>query len=188
MPRLIALSGSLRRQSYNTALARALAELAPEGWAVDVVTPLGIPLYDGDLEADQGVPEVVTELKDRIAAAAGLIIVTPEYNQGVPGVLKNAVDWLSRPPADIPRVFRARPVAICGASPGGGGTRSAQYAWLPTLRALGVRLYSEHTLLVAGAGNVISADGRLQDKDIRDRAQALMHGFCTFAEGFIQET
>ncbi|WP_290650310.1 NADPH-dependent FMN reductase [Aquisalimonas sp.] len=183
MPHLIALSGSLRRQSHNTALARALAELAPDGWTVDVVTPAGVPLYDGDVEAEHGVPDVVTALKDRIAAADGLILVTPEYNQGVPGVFKNTIDWLTRPPKDIARVFRGKPVALCGATPGGGGTRSSQYGWLPILRTLGTRVYSEHLLLVPGAGKVFSADGELLDQDIRDRAQALMEGFCRFAEG-----
>lgn len=182
MPHLIILSGSLRRQSYNTALAHVLAELAPDGWTADVVTPSGIPLYDGDMEAEQGVPESVTALKDRIETAAGLILVTPEYNQGVPGVLKNTVDWLTRPPKDIARVFRAKPVAICGATPGGGGTRSSQYAWLPTLRALGTRLYSEHTLAVPAAGKAFSEEGLLMDQEIREKARALMEGFCRFSQ------
>lgn len=182
MPNLIALSGSLRRGSYNTALAYAIAELAPAGWKVEVVTPAGIPLYDGDLEAGDGVPETVTALKERIADAAGLIMVTPEYNQGVPGVLKNTVDWLTRPPNDIARVFRAKPVALCGATPGGGGTRSSQYAWLPTLRALGTRLYSEHTLFVPSADKAFSEDGQLLDLEIRERARAMLEGFCRFSQ------
>lgn len=177
---IIALSGSLRGGSWNTRLAHALAELAPAGCTVEVATPHGIPLYDGDVEAAEGIPEAVAALKDRVAAADGLVLVTPEYNQGVPGVFKNALDWMTRPPKDIARVFRGKPVALCGATPGGAGTRSAQYAWLPTLRTLGTRLYSEHILFLARAGELFDADGHLVDSDTRERAAALVHGFCRF--------
>lgn len=180
---IIALSGSLRTGSYNTALARALAELAPAGCEVEVATPRGIPLYDGDAEAADGIPEAVAELKERVAASEGLVLVTPEYNQGVPGVMKNAIDWLSRPPSDVGRIFRGRPVALCGATAGGAGTRSAQYAWLPTLRGLGTRVYSEDTLLVSQAGQRFDESGRLVDEDLRDRARRLIEGFHAFASG-----
>lgn len=183
MTRIVAFSGSLRADSYNTALARALAELAPDCCDVEVATPAGIPVYDGDLERDEGVPAAVDRLKEQVAAADGLVLVTPEYNQGVPGPFKNAIDWMTRPPKDIARVFRGRPVALCGATPGANGTRSAQYAWLPTLRALGTRLYSEQTLFVANAAERFDADGRLADDDIRERATALMDGFCRFMGG-----
>ncbi|MDZ7748981.1 MAG: rhomboid family intramembrane serine protease [Halofilum sp. (in: g-proteobacteria)] len=178
---IIVLSGSLRSGSYNTCLAHALAELAPEGCDVEVATPRGVPVYDGDVEADEGIPDAVAALKDRVAAADGLVLVTPEYNQGVPGPFKNAIDWMTRPPKDIARVFRGKPVALCGATPGGAGTRSAQYAWLPTLRTLGTRLYSEHSLLLARAGELFDTDGRLVDQDMRERAAGLIHGLCTFA-------
>ena len=182
MPRIIALSGSLRSGSYNTALARALAARAPDGCEVEVATPAGIPLYDGDLEAGQGVPDTVESLKDRIAAIDGLVLVTPEYNQGVPGVMKNTIDWLSRPPADIGRVFGDRPVALCGATPGGAGTRSAQYALLPTLRALGARVWSGKLLYVSRAGSVFDEGGNLVDEDIGKRVDGFMEGFCRFME------
>lgn len=180
---VVALSGSLRAGSYNTALARALVELAPSCCDVQVATPAGVPVYDGDLESGEGVPAVVEGLKDQVAAADGLVLVTPEYNQGVPGPFKNTIDWMTRPPKDIARVFRGRPVALCGATPGGNGTRSAQYAWLPTLRALGTRVYSEHTLFVPNAAERFDADGRLVDDGIRERATALMDGFCRFMGG-----
>lgn len=99
MTRLIGISGSLRRGSFNTALLRAGAELMPEGTELTVETIRGIPLYDGDQETAEGIPEQVATLKDAIAAADGLLLVTPEYNNSIPGVLKNAIDWLSRPPA-----------------------------------------------------------------------------------------
>lgn len=181
MQHLVALSGSLRRDSFNTALANAFAELAPAGVSVEVFTPAGIPLYDGDLEAAEGVPEAVAVLKERIAAAEGVILVTPEYNQGVPGVLKNALDWLTRPPADIKRIFADRPFALCGASAGRGGSRAAQYAWLPTLRALGVRLWNGGQLYLPAAGELMDADGRLQDRETRERAERFVRAFAASA-------
>jgi NAD(P)H-dependent FMN reductase len=181
--RIVLLSGSIRHGSLNTALAHALAELAPDGCETEVATIADIPVYDGDLEAEEGIPAAVEALKDKVAAADGLVLVTPEYNQGVPGPLKNAIDWMTRPPSDIGRVFGRKPVALCGATPGSGATRSAQYAWLPTLRALQTRLYSDKTLLVPGAGDRFDEQGRLTDEDTRKRAAALMEGFCEFAGG-----
>jgi len=183
MTEIIALSGSLRKGSWNTILANALAARAPDGCNVGVVTPAGIPLYDGDLEASEGVPREVEALKNRIAAADGLLLVTPEYNQGVPGVMKNTLDWLTRPPADIPRVLGNRAVALCGATPGTAGTRSAQYALLPTLRALGTRVWAGKTLYVAGAAKVFGDDGRLLDEDMDKRLTDFIKGFEGFASG-----
>lgn len=183
MTRIITLSGSLRSGSFNTRLARALADRAPGGCDLEVVTPAGIPLYDGDLESKEGVPGAVEALKDRIASADGLVLVTPEYNQGVPGVMKNTIDWLSRPPADIARVFGGRPVAICGATPGGAGTRSAQYALLPTLRALGAQVWSGKTLYVSSARKVLDEQGAVIDEDIEKRIVDFIEGFCRFAGG-----
>ena len=108
MTTLIGLSGSLRQASYNTALLRSAAALMPEGSELVVETIRGIPLYDADLEAAEGLPEQVTALKEAIAAADGLLLVTPEYNNSIPGVFKNAIDWLSRPDSDIKRVFGSR--------------------------------------------------------------------------------
>src|SRR5438132_1045358 len=104
MPHIIGVAGSLRAGSYNAALLRAAASLTPAGSEMTIATLHGIPLYDGDVEAG-GMPEAVERLKEQIAGADGLLIATPEYNNSSPGVLKNAIDWLSRPPADIPRVF-----------------------------------------------------------------------------------
>src|SRR4051812_36451819 len=104
MTTVLGLSGSLRAASYNTALLRTAAGLMPEGATLDIATPHGIPLYDGDAEAREGIPEAVQALKARLLAADALLLATPEYNNGVPGVLKNAIDWLSRPSSDIGRV------------------------------------------------------------------------------------
>lgn len=181
MARIIALSGSLRSGSWNTVLAKALAERAPDGSSVEVTTPANIPLYDGDLEKSDGIPGPVAVLKDRIAEADGLLLVTPEYNQSIPGVMKNTIDWLSRPPKDIPRVFGDRPVALCGATPSSNGTRSAQYALLPTLRVLGTRVWSGKTLYVGKAGDVFDDQGQVVDEDMAKRFDAFMAGFCEFA-------
>lgn len=179
MARIVGIAGSLRRDSHNAALLRAARELAPAGLDVEIATIAGIPLYDGDLEA-QGIPEPVTRLKDRIADAEGLLLVTPEYNSSMPGVLKNAIDWLSRPPRDIPRVFGDKPVAIMGATPGLGGTRLAQAAWLPVLRTLGTRPWFGRQLYVAGAGQAFDPEGTLVDERIRKLLGELMAGFAAF--------
>lgn len=180
MTRIVGIAGSLRKGSLNAALLRAAAELAPEGTEVEIASIAGIPLYDGDLESERGVPDVVTRLKDRIADADGLLLVTPEYNSSLPGVLKNAVDWLSRPSNDIPRVFGGRPVAITGATPGMGGTRLAQSAWLPVLRTLGARAWFGRQLYVAWAAQAFDAEGRLVDEKIRKLVTDFMAGFAEF--------
>ena len=124
MATIIGLSGSLRQGSF-TSLLRAAVALAPRGVELRARTIHGIPLYDADLEAAEGIPAAVQALKDEIATADGLLMVTPEYNNSMPGVFKNAVDWLSRPDSDIARVFRGLPVGLIGASPGPSALRSA---------------------------------------------------------------
>ena len=111
MTRILGISGSLRRGSYNTAMLRAGAPLLDAGSELEIALLHGIPLY-GDLEAAEGLPQAVRDLKARVIACDGLLLATPEYNNGVPGVFKNAIDWLSRPASDIPQVFGNRPVGI----------------------------------------------------------------------------
>jgi len=180
---ILGIAGSLRRGSYNGALLRAIAELAPETVELEIASIHGIPLYDGDVETGSGIPAVVSALKDRIASCDALLLVTPEYNNSLPGVFKNAVDWLSRPPNDIPRVFGNRPVALCGATPGPGATNFAQAAWLPVLRALGVRPWLGRILAVPTASKVFDEAGVLIDDKVRERARAFIAGFAEFAAG-----
>lgn len=183
MSTILGLAGSLRRASYNRALLRAAAELAPAGCAVEVGDIRGIPLYDGDQEAAEGVPAVVEALKARIVAADALLLVTPEYNHSIPGVFKNAIDWLSRPPKDIARVFRGRRVAIMGASPGRMGTVQSQQAWLPVLQTLGTVPWFGGSLMVSGAGSLFAeVDGvmTLTDEASRKRVADFMAGFAAF--------
>ena len=177
---ILGLSGSLRRRSFNTLLLRAAIELQPAGTTIDIGSIRGIPLYDADVEAAEGIPASVQELKARITAADGLLISTPEYNNSIPGVLKNAVDWLSRPGADIPRVFGGLPVAIMGATPGANGTILAQAAWLPVLRTLGTAPWFGGRLIVSAAGKVFDEEGRLLDQTVRARLETFLAGFAAF--------
>src|SRR3546814_2524980 len=101
------------------------------------------------------------------------------YNNSIPGVVKNAIDWASRPPADIPRVFAAKPVAVIGASPGGFGTILAQDAWLSVLRTLGAQLWSGSRLMVSGAGKAFDADGNLVDEAVKERLGKFLTDFVT---------
>jgi NAD(P)H-dependent FMN reductase len=182
MTTIIGLSGSLRKGSYNTALLVAAKAAAPAGVTLDVRTLHGIPLYDGDVEASEGIPAAVTALKDAIAQADGLLLATPEYNNGIPGVFKNAIDWLSRPPADSARVFLNKPVALIGASPGGFGTILGQEAWLPVLRTLQTTPWWQGRLMVSRANKVVDADGNLQDDAVRQQLAAFVAGFVAFVD------
>lgn len=180
MTTLIGISGSARRGSFNSALLRAAAAAMPADAELRIESIAQIPLYNGDVEAEQGIPAPVARLKDAIAAADGLLLVTPEYNNSLPGVAKNAVDWLSRPPADIARVFRGKPVAIAGASPGGFGTVLSQNAWLPVFKTLGADLWSGGRLLVSRAGTVFDAQGDITDAAVRDNLAKFLAGFVAF--------
>jgi chromate reductase, NAD(P)H dehydrogenase (quinone) len=178
--KILGISGSLRKGSYNTALLRVAAASMPESAQLEIGSIAGIPLYDGDLEAAQGIPAPVQLLKQKIEKADGLLLVTPEYNNSIPGVFKNAIDWLSRPPADIAKVFGDRPVGVIGASPGGFGTILAQNAWLPVLRTLGTRTWFGGRLQVSRAGNVFNAAGELTDEAARSQLRKYLAGFVDF--------
>lgn len=178
MTRIIGISGSLRTGSLNSALLRAAAALAPEGVSFEIATIRGIPLYDGDVEANEGIPAEVDALKNKIAGCDGVLLVTPEYNNSIPGVLKNAIDWLSRPSADIARVFHNRPVAVIGASPGGFGTILAQDAWLPVLRTLQARAWFGGRLMVSHAGGVFDEAGEFFDEKLKIQLRQYMKDFA----------
>jgi NAD(P)H-dependent FMN reductase len=180
MATIIGIAGSLRRASFNAALLRAAAGLAPEGTRIDIASIREIPLYDYDVESEQGIPRVVADLKDRIAAADGVLLATPEYNNSIPGVLKNAIDWLSRPVKDIPRIFGGKPVALMGATPGRGGTALAQAAWLPVLRTLGTRPWFGRRMQIAEAAKVFDPSGELVDARVREELTAFMLELAQF--------
>jgi NAD(P)H-dependent FMN reductase len=180
MTKILAISGSLRAKSYNTSLLRAAQSLAVPDSTLEIVTLHGIPLYDGDLEERDGIPQIVHDLKARIRANDGLLLATPEYNNGIPGVFKNAIDWLSRPPADIPKVFANRPVAVIGASPGGFGTILAQTSWLAVLKTLGTRNWAGGRLMVSRATQVFDENGAITDETVRKQLLEFLRGFSQF--------
>lgn len=141
MAHLVGFAGSLRKGSYNRMLLSAAATAMPEGSSLEPLAIDQVPLYNADIEESEGIPASVAAIKDRIAEADGLLIVTPEYNGSIPGVAKNVIDWISRPGDDQPRVTHGKPVAIMGATPGGLGTAFSQAAWLQVLRTLRMRVW-----------------------------------------------
>lgn len=171
MTRILGLSGSLRRASFNSGLLRAAAELAPEGCRITIGAIRDVPLYDGDLEAMHGLPPAVQKLQAELKAADGLLLVTPEYNNGIPGVFKNVIDWMSR--GEGLGHFKGKPVAVIGASPGGFGTTLAQTHWLQVLRTLHTRPWFEGRLMVSRAGGLFDDQSELSD----DKTRAALAGF-----------
>ena len=160
------IAGSLRRGSYNRALLRTAVELAPAGMEVRIFDRLGeIPLFDEDVEA-AGDPEPVAALKRAIGEADALLVATPEYNHGVPGVLKNAIDWASRPPRGS--VLAGKPAAILGASPGVTGTARAQTQLRQSFVFTGTRALLQPEILVYRAHQKFDDEGRLTDEKTRE--------------------
>lgn len=180
MPNLLAITGSIRTGSFNQMLTRAVVAHAPAGLAIETASIQDIPLYDGDLEAASGLPPAVQALKDRIVAAHGVLLITPEYNNSLPGTFKNAIDWTSRPPADLARVYGGKPVGVIGATPGAGGTGMAQAAWLPVLRTLGTIPFFGARLQVAHAAKVFDASGALVDDTVRGQLERYLTAFADF--------
>jgi chromate reductase len=177
MTKLVGISGSLRRGSFNTALLRAAATLLPADASLEIRTLHDIPLYNADLETAEGLPAGVSALKEAVVAADGVLLVTPEYNNGIPGVFKNAIDWLSRPAADIARVFRGKPLALMGASHGGFGTILSQAAWLPVLRTLGTSPWFGGRLMLSRANEVFDDALAIKDSAAQERLRAFLAGF-----------
>lgn len=180
--KIVGISGSLRSGSYNSALLRAAQQALPAGVQMEIGTIKGIPLYDADIETNEGIPSSVQTLKTQIIAADGVLLVTPEYNNSIPGVTKNAIDWLSRPPADSGKVFGNKAFALMGASPSGFGTILSQAAWLPVLRTLGTRPWFGGRVQVSRANQVFNAAGELQDEAVRKQLIAFMAGFAEFIQ------
>lgn len=160
------IAGSLRAKSYNRALLRAAQELAPAGMEVRIFDRMSeIPLFNQDVESE-GDPEAVRALKGAIAAADALLIATPEYNHGIPGVLKNAIDWASRPPRDP--VLAGKPTAILGASPGITGTARAQSQLRQAFVFIGTPAVLQPEVLVYRAHEKFNDSGRLTHKKTRE--------------------
>lgn len=173
---IVGISGSLRRHSYNAGLLRAAQAATPAGARLDIGSIAEFPLYNADIEAE-GTPPAVVTLGRAIAAADGVLLVTPEYNNGIPGVFKNAIDWLSSASGSLPPVFDGKKVALMGASATRFGTILSQNAWLPVLRTLGVDFWSGGRLMAPQARNSFSETGELIDEEVRARVATFMAGF-----------
>jgi chromate reductase len=170
-----AFAGSLRAGSYNRALLRAALEAAPDGMTIEIVDISGIPLYDADLE-EAALPEPVAAFKRAIAAADGLLIATPEYNHGVPGVTKNAIDWASRPPRESP--LDGKPVAVMGASPGMTGTARGQSQLRQAFGFTNSYCMPQPEILVARAHEKFDAEGRLTEGATREHLAKFLAAFA----------
>ena len=157
---IVGLAGSLRRGSFNRALLRAAQELAPPGLTIDIFDLVEVPLYNGDVEA-QGDPPPVAELKRAISAVDGVLFVTPEYNHGVPAVMKNALDWASRPPASA--ALGGKSVGIIGASPGITGSARGQSQLRQAFEFTNSFCMPQPELLVFKAHEKFNAAGQLTD-------------------------
>ncbi|WP_424810843.1 NADPH-dependent FMN reductase [Roseococcus sp. YIM B11640] len=177
--KVLAICGSLRAASYNRSLLRTAAELAPAGMEVEMAEIRGIPVFDEDLEKE-GMPEAVAELRLRAKAADGLLIGCPEYNYGIAGPLKNAVDWLSRPHGEPRTPFINRPVAILGASMSLIGTARAQAQLRQTLQGCGALTMPSPEVYVIRAQDKFDAEGKLTDQQTRDAVGRLMAAFGTW--------
>jgi len=162
--RVLGFAGSLRNGSLNKALLRAAQELAPSGMTIELFDLSPLPLYNYDIE-QQGDPRPVAEFKDAIRLAEALLIATPEYQHGVPGVLKNALDWASRPPGRS--VMQGKPAAIMGASPGFTGTARAQTQLREALTYSKTYTVLQPEVLVGRANEKFDEAGRLIDEPTR---------------------
>ena len=167
---VIGISGSLRKGSFNTAALRAAQGLAPEGMTIERAEIGDLPLYNDDVRA-AGFPPPVERLRAQIAAADAVLLVTPEYNYSISGVLKNAIDWASRPPS---QPFEAKPVAIMGASPGLFGSARAQYHLRQMLIFLNAMPVNRPEVMIGQAQNKFDADGNLTDEPTREFIRKLL--------------
>jgi chromate reductase, NAD(P)H dehydrogenase (quinone) len=177
---IVAIGGSLRRDSFNTKLLQCLQSLAPKDIRIEIeIESLrGIPLYDGDEEDRTGKPQAVQDLDAKIRAAQGVIIATPEYNFSVPGVLKNALDWLSRQGSPL----RWKPVGIMGASTGPVGTARAQYHLRQTLQHHEALLLPKPEIFVRNAQTLFSKSGELTDSDTGKHVASWLVAFAAWVE------
>ncbi|MFN8160485.1 MAG: NADPH-dependent FMN reductase [Solirubrobacterales bacterium] len=176
--RILAISGSLRRGSYSSGLLRAARELAPAGVEIDTYGGLaGLPAYDEDLDAGAP-PAPVAELRERIAGADALLIATPEYNGSVPGALKNALDWASRPHGLS--ALSAKPVGVIGSSPSPFGGAWAEESLRRVLTVAGA--LPLETEMTVGKVDTLFVDGELADPGTRSEIAALVAGLAGFAE------
>jgi chromate reductase, NAD(P)H dehydrogenase (quinone) len=176
--RILGIAGSLRRQSYNRSALRAATGLAPEGATIDTFELDGLPGFNEDLEKTP--PPQVVELKKRVRAADALLFVTPEYNYSVPGVLKNAIDWASRPYGDS--AWAGKPAAIMGASIGTLGTARAQYHLRQMFVFLDVLAINQPEVMIGNASKRFDAEGNLTDETTKELIRKLLANLVQWTE------
>ena len=179
--RVIGIVGSLRTASYNGWLLRAAAELAPPDMTLAAAGLAAIPLYNHDVE-ERGDPPPVAAFRAAVREADGVLIASPEYNYGVPGVLKNAIDWISRPPGQPP--LRRKPVAIMGTSRGGSGTMRMQVQLRVTLQSVEAYTMPKPEMAVPHCAGKFDAEGRLTDVDTREHLAAYLAAFAEWINLF----
>jgi chromate reductase len=172
---IASFAGSLRSASFNRALLENAQELAPDTLTIDIVDIADVPLFNQDVEA-QGDPPAVKTFKDAIRDADGLLIATPEYNHGVPGVTKNLIDWASRPPRNAP--LNEKPVAIMGASPGLTGTARGQSQLRQAFEFTNSLCMPQPEILVYRAHEKFDDRGRLTDERTREHLSTFLHAFA----------
>jgi chromate reductase, NAD(P)H dehydrogenase (quinone) len=177
--RILGIAGSLRQGSYNRALLGAAQELAPEGVDIQAFDIAPIPLFNEDVEAE-GDPDPVRDLKAAIRDADALLIVTPEYNYSIPGVLKNAIDWASRPGGNS--VLKGKPIAIMGASSGHFGTARAQLALRQVFVTTDSFTLPKPEVMVFRAASRFDASGNLTDEETRELVRNLVEALVAWAK------
>ena len=180
--RVLGFAGSLRAGSDNRALLRTAVELAPPSLVIDTFDLRQVPLYDGDVEA-AGDPPGVAAFKAALRAADGVLMVTPEYNHGVPGVMKNAVDWASRPPREAP--LGGKPVGLMGASPGMTGSARGQSQLRQAFEFTNSYCMPQPEVLVFQAHQKFDADGRLTDEPTRQFVAKFLVAFEAWVRRFV---
>jgi chromate reductase len=176
--RVLALSGSLRKASFNTALLRAAVELAPEGMSITIGETRDLPLYDEDLRA-AGLPAPAARLRAEVERADAILVATPEYNYSLPGGLKNAIDWASRPPH---QPFAGKALAMMGASGGTSGTMRAQYHLRQVAVFLDMHAVNKPEVFVRNAAAAFDAEGRLVDPASREAIRALLEALAALTD------
>lgn len=179
--RIAGIAGSLRRGSFNRALLEAARQAAPPSLVIAIHALDAIPLYNADVE-ESGAPAAVDELREAVRAADGLLIATPEYNHGVPGVLKNTIDWLSRPPRAS--ALDRKPAAVMGASPGMTGTARAQSQLRQAFVFTNTFAMTQPEVLVGRAHEKFDAEGRLTDAATRDFLAKFLERFAPWVGRF----
>ncbi len=175
---LLGISGSLRKNSLNTAALHACQDLLPAGVTLSLFDIAAIPLYNEDVR-EQGFPPAVQQFREQIAAADALIFATPEYNYSIPGVLKNAIDWASRPPE---QPFENKPIALIGATPGGFGTSRSQYHLRQVFIYLNGLLLNRPEVMISSAPSKFDAQGQLIDPATAEQLRKMLLALVAWSQ------